>query len=264
MLEVPREEEPRDNRGAGGEDVMETGQGAMLIDEVMPDFDATIIEHVVIDASPEAVHETARDMDFLQIRSPLVDAVMFVRGLPGRIARRLSARPAPAPPPAMRLADLFDDPADPDGLAEWLALGEVPGRELVFGAIGKVWQPDIDWQPVTSDAFREFAEPDYAKIVAGFSIRNYGADRTLLSYEARTAGTDDAARRKFLRYWWLVRRFVHFVMRAAVLTVKDLAEGRGTAPSPPSTGGAHYSSETGARPRALSGKRISSSETPTP
>ncbi len=53
-----------------------------------------------------------------------------------------------------------------------------------------------------------------------------------MSYEARTAGTDDAARRKFLRYWWLVRRFVHVVMRAAVVTIKESAEQTASDPAP--------------------------------
>ena len=198
--------------------------GGMLLDEVLPAFDATIIEHVVIDAPPAAVYEAARGMDFLQVHSPLLDAIMLARGLPARIGRKLRDRPTPPSPPAMRLADMFDTPASANGLPGWVALGELPGRELVFGAVGKVWQPDIDWKTVSPDAFQGFAEPDYAKLAVGFSIRDYGNDRSLLSYEARTAGTDAGARRKFLRYWWLVRRFVRVVMRAAAITVKDLAE----------------------------------------
>lgn len=205
---------------------MTTGSapGGMLIDELLPAFDATIIEHVVIDAPPEAVYEAAREMDFLQVHSPMLDAIMLARGLPARIGHMLRDGPAPPPPPAMRLADMFDGSADVEVLPGWVALGEVPGKELVFGAVGKVWQPDIDWKTVAADAFQDFAEPDYAKIAVGFSIRGYGSDRTLLSYEARTAGTDAGARRKFLRYWWLVRRFVGVVMRAAATTVKGLAE----------------------------------------
>lgn len=203
----------------------------MLIDEVLPDFDTTIIEHIVIDAPCDVVHEAARDMDFLQVHSPIVDTVMFVRGLPERVGRRLGRSARPGPPPAMRLADFFDDAGDPDALEGWVGVGEVPGRELVFGAIGKVWQPDIEWRSVAADEFGEFSEPGYAKIAAGFSVRDYGSGRTLLSYEARTVGTGTTARRMFLRYWWLVRPFVRLVMRAAVATVKDLAESRETAPN---------------------------------
>ena len=196
----------------------------MLIDRVLPRFDATIIEHIVVDAPPEVVVRTAREMDFLQIHTPLVDALMAARGLPARIGRRFGNRPAPPPPPAMRLADLFDAPGSADALEGWVGLGEEPGRELVFGAVGKFWQASIDWRTVTAEAFPTFDEPDHAKIAAGFSVREYGSHRTLLSYEARTAATDPAARRKFLRYWRLVRWFVGVVMRAALVTIKDLAE----------------------------------------
>ncbi len=202
----------------------------MLIDEVLPDYDATVIEHIVIDAPCEVVHQAVREMDFLQVRSPAVDTLMALRALPERIVGLLGRRPQRPPPPSMRLADMFDRDAAQDGTASdgglegWLALGEVPGQELVFGAIGKVWQPDIDWRTVTAEEFPDFTEPDYAKLAAGFSVRPYGANRSLLSYEARTSGTDAAAGRKFLRYWWLVRRFVQVVMHAALLTAKDLAE----------------------------------------
>lgn len=215
---------PDDDGAAMRTDSEVNAKETMLIDEVLSPFDATIIEHIVIDAPPVVVYETAREMDFMQIHSPLVDAVMNVRTLPTRVGSLLGAKPAPSAAPTMRLAELLDRSAEPEGLEGWLGLGEVPGREIVFGAIGKVWQPDIDWKSVSAEEFRDFAEPDYAKVAVGFSIRAYGTERSLLSYEARTAGTDDAARQKFLRYWWLVRRFVHFVMRAAVVTVKDLAE----------------------------------------
>ena len=197
----------------------------MLIDDALPDFDATIVEHLVIDAPCDVVYRTTREMNFLDIHSPTVDTLMFVRGLPGQVLGRLGRRPQPPPPPTMRLADMLDGVAESDGgLEGWLALGEVPGREIAFGAIGKVWQPDIDWKSVAAEEFADFAEPDYAKIAAEFSIRPYGPHRALLSYEARTAGTDAEASGRFLRYWWLVRPFVRIVMRAAVLTVRDLAE----------------------------------------
>jgi hypothetical protein len=196
---------------------------AMLIDELMPDFDATIVEHIVVDAPPETVYDATRTMDFLQIHSPMLDAAMLARGVPSKIAQALG-KPAPPPPPSMRLSDMFDGPAGPEVLEGWLALGEVEGRELVFGAIGKVWQPDIEWKSVPRNEFAAFDEPDFAKLVVNFSVRHYGLTRTLLSYEARTRGTDEQARRKFLRYWWIVDRFVSYVMRAAVRTAKELAE----------------------------------------
>ena len=69
----------------------------MLIDEVLSEFDATIDEHIVIDASPDAVYEAARGMDFMQVHSPILDAAMFVRGLPQKLGQRLDDRPPPPP-----------------------------------------------------------------------------------------------------------------------------------------------------------------------
>lgn len=200
----------------------QSGSGGMLIDEFLPLFDETIVEHLVIDAPPEIVYRTVREMDFLSIHSPLMDAAMFVRMLPDRIGRWIRREPPPPPPPAMRLADLFEGGAEPEVLEGWVPLGEEPSRELVFGAVGKVWQPQIEWRRVPPGEFAAFAEAGFAKIAAGFSMRSYGEGRTLLSYEARTAGTDEESRRRFRRYWWLVNLFVGVVLRAALRTAKDL------------------------------------------
>jgi hypothetical protein len=203
---------------------MTTTTRAMLIDQLLPDFDETMVEHGLINAPIEEVYRTVRNMDFLDIHSPLMDAAMFVRGVPIRIGRMIRKTPPPPPPPSMRLSDMFDGDVDPEILEGWAPLAEEPPHEIVFGAAGKVWQPDIEWKRVPPEEFAAFDEPGFAKIAAGFSLRSYGKRRTLLSYEARTAGTDEASRAKFRRYWWLVRVGVGFVMRAAVKTAKELAE----------------------------------------
>lgn len=199
-------------------------KAALLIDDVLPEFDETIVEHVVIDAQPDTVYEAVSNMDFLEISSPLMDAAMFVRGLPGRIGRRMRGdEPLPAPPSAT-LADMFDGTGESEVFQDWVGLGEDPPHEIVFGAAGKVWQPDIEWKPLSAEEFADFDEPGFAKIAANFSLREYGDNRTLLTYEARTANTDADSRRRFRRYWWLVHAFVGVVMRAALRTAKDLAE----------------------------------------
>jgi hypothetical protein len=55
------------------------------------------------------------------------------------------------------------------------------------------------------------------------SLRSYGRQRTLLSYEARTQATDEAARRAFLRYWSLVSPGVGVVMRSALAVIAQEA-----------------------------------------
>ncbi|ODR08730.1 hypothetical protein BHQ21_06040 [Mycobacterium sherrisii] len=186
----------------------------MLIEEAVPTFDAMIAEHVVVAADPATVFRAARGLDLLTVRTPLLAASMWIRVVPAR----LRGKAAPAPP---RLVI-----ADNAGLPGWLLLGELPDRELAFGAVGKFWQPVIEWRDVASADFRGFAEPGWGKIAANFSVVPYGERHTLLSYQCRTVTTDPGSRQKFLRYWWLIRPFVAHIMRATLRTIKGDAERR--------------------------------------
>jgi hypothetical protein len=114
--------------------------------------------------------------------------------------------------------------ADGTGLPGWLLLGERIGREIAFGAVGKFWQPVIEWRDVPLADFASFTEPGWGKIAANFSVLPYGQSSTLLSYECRTITTDLESRRQFLRYWWLIRPFVRHIMRATLKKIRADAE----------------------------------------
>lgn len=197
---------------------------AMLIDRYLPSFQATQIEHLVVDADIGTTWAALVDLDLLDVHSPPLDAAFFVRGLPARVMTRLGRTPAGGDtgPTALRLWGI--DEHDVEG---WLPLGERPGREVAFGAIGRFWKPNIEWYDVTTmtaEQFAAFDEPGWGKIAANFSLRQYGAERTLVSYEARTATSDRDSAQKFARYWSLIRPFVGYVERAALATVRRDAE----------------------------------------
>ncbi len=183
----------------------------LLIESLMPTFDAVISEHLVVRADPATTFRAAEGLDLLTVRTPLVVVPMWIRGLPAR----WSGQAAPPPP---RLV-IGEGPAMPG----WLLLGTTPGREIAFGAVGKFWQPVIEWRDVAQPEFRRFAEPGWGKIAANFSVAQYG-ENTLLSYECRTVTTDPESRQRFLRYWWLIRPFVSHIMRATLAKVKADAE----------------------------------------
>ncbi|MCX2931303.1 hypothetical protein ORI20_13540 [Mycobacterium sp. CVI_P3] len=191
---------------------MTTGVEGMVIDAALPSYDVAISEHVVVQADPSATYRAARGLDLLRVHSPLLDAAMWVRELPSRLA----GRPAP---PLSRLVV-----GEGVGLPGWLVLGERDGTEIAFGAVGRFWQPVIEWRSVDAAEFAGFTEPGWGKIAANFSVRPYGSAKTLLSYECRTATTDPRSRRRFGRYWWLVRPFVAHIMRATVRQIKMDAE----------------------------------------
>ena len=111
----------------------------------------------------------------------------------------------------------------------WLPLGEVAEHEIAIGAVGRFWQPAIEWYDVsamTPERFAAFDEPGWGRIAASLSLRPYGTRRTLLSYEARTALGDPGSARRFARYWLFVRPFARHIMRAALATVAADAEAR--------------------------------------
>jgi hypothetical protein len=191
---------------------MSAGAAPLIIDAAMPTFDVSIAEHIIVRADPATTFRAARELDFLTVRTPLLDAAMWVRGLPARVTRQ-----AATPPPRLVLAE-------GDELPGWAVLGEQPDRELAFGAVGKFWQPSIEWRDTPAEEFARFAEPGWGKIAASFSVLPYGDDATLLSYECRTVTTDAEARRDFARYWRLVRPFIAHIFRATVRTIRDDAE----------------------------------------
>lgn len=195
------------------------GADELLIDAMMPRFDATLLRHAVVDAPPARVWEAVRALDLMDVgaQAPLARALMWLRGAPDALGRRLRGLPAPPPPERLPLTA-------PEGYG-WMMLGERPGREIVVGAVGHFWTPAIRWRDdVRPEDFATFDEPGYAAIAWGFTLRPYGDARTLLTTECRTRATDDAARRGFRRYWALVRPFVGYIIGLSPRCVKRTAE----------------------------------------
>lgn len=122
----------------------------MLIESAMPAFDAVIAEHIIVAADPSTTFEAARTLDLLTVRSPLLAASIWIRALPARLVGR-------AAPPLPQLV------VATGGLPGWLLLGERPGREIAFGAVGKFWRPIIEWRDVPQGEFSSFSQPGCGK-----------------------------------------------------------------------------------------------------
>jgi hypothetical protein len=103
-------------------------------------------------------------------------------------------------------------------------LGERPGRELVFGAVGRPWKASIEWRRVEAEHFPSFDEAGWAKMAAAFVVHPYGSCRSLLSYEARTACTDPVSTARFRRYWTLVAPGIGIVLRGTLQAVRSATE----------------------------------------
>jgi hypothetical protein len=187
----------------------------MLLDSLMPEFDATRIEHRVIDGSPADVYEAAIHADFVDAvrRSRIVRGLFALRAAMERVVATARGSQVVNPPePTLRLAEMPEH-------GDWVRLGTDPPNEFAFGVIGRFWGGETAFEQIDSSAFTSFDSPGYAKIAASLSLRSYGDQRTLLSYEARTQATDETARRAFLRYWTLVSPGVGVVMRSLLALI---------------------------------------------
>jgi hypothetical protein len=184
-------------------------QNQDLLDAHLPTYDVVLTEHLVVDADTSVTFEAAKNFDFLTTRSLLVTGLMTARSLPSR----LLGRPV-VDPQTLMLA------RDSGALPGWLLLGEVHGREIVFGAVGTFWKPDIDWHDLPAERFADFSEPGWGKIACHLLVRPDGPGRSVLSYECRTATTDPLSRAQMSRYWWLIRPVVGYVLRAVLRTIR--------------------------------------------
>jgi hypothetical protein len=161
-------------------------------------------------------YEAILDAD---LRDPIIDALFSVREIAQRLRRKWRGQSAPPAKGPVTFRNM-DGGAGPG----FIRLVEEPGVELVVGSVGRFWKSDYGGRPVASEEFALFHEPGYAKLAIALSVRPLGAVGSLLRYEARTATTDEKARRAFRRYWRVIRPGVALVMCRAVGRIRREAE----------------------------------------
>lgn len=106
----------------------------------------------------------------------------------------------------------------------WVLLAREPERELTLGLIGKFWQTDFGFRHMPDrERFIAFDEPDYAKIVTTFRLEDIPSGTRLIT-ETRVHTTDEAAARKFNRYWRLIQPVAGLTVRSMPNAIKRRAE----------------------------------------
>ena len=108
----------------------------------------------------------------------------------------------------------------------WGTLAEVPGREIVMGAVTQPWLADVVFQPLAPDEFIAFHQPGYVKIVWTLRADPDGAAASIFRTETRVVTTDPSARAKFRRYWWFASPGIIVIRWASLDVVKSEAERR--------------------------------------
>jgi hypothetical protein len=202
----------------------------MLLDDFLPVYDVSDSVATVVNADLAATWNALMEVDLIDVgrRRPLVGALGALRMLPDVVSHVLHGELPERPPEHMRLRDMTALPLDKGG---WVLLGERPRDEIALGLVGKFWRPVIEFAKVTTEQFRDFAEPGYAKTVYSLSVRPINEHRTLLSGVMRTATTDEHARRWFRRYWTFgVGSGAHVLVNGLLDVTREMAEARAGVP----------------------------------
>jgi len=186
-----------------------TGFADPLLDRFFPRYDIVERHHVRIDAPASIVYAAAREMDLRQ--SIIASAIFETRGLV------LGAERAERTTRGL-LAEML-------GIG-WGILDEVPGREIVLGAICRPWEANVQFQPLAPDVFAAFGEPGYVKIAWTLRADPLPDGSTRFVTETRAVGTDECARRRFRNYWSFVAPGVAVIRWLMLRPVKQEAERR--------------------------------------
>ena len=195
-----------------------TTREPLLIERILPEYDALTIQHVVVGATPAETYAAIERTDIAG--GGLANTLSQLRDLPNRVERWWRHEPEPLTGKRVTFRDLEE--------AGWVKLAEQPRVELVSGLVGKFWQRDYGVERVSPEEFAGFDRPGFAKVAVSLSVRPYGEGRTLLTYETRTATTDEEARRRFRRYWRVVGIGANLLMRTALRLIKEEAERGGS------------------------------------
>jgi len=179
-----------------------------LLDRFMPTYEIVERHRVLVGAPACATFKAACDVDLQQSR--IVRAIFRGREL--------------------ALASNRDTTERPRGLLAfttsigWGILAEVPGREVVVGAVTEPWKANVVFRALPPDEFAAFKDPGYVKIAWTLRADPVGDDRSWARTEMRATTTDGGSRARFRRYWSIFSPGIVVIRYVLLRLVKANAE----------------------------------------
>lgn len=181
-----------------------------LLDRFMPECEVSDQHARRIDAPAEVALAAACTSELG--RSPVVRAIFKAREL-------VFGRPA-------------NEVVASGGLVEemkavgWGVLADLPGREIVFGAVTQPWKSDVTFRALPPEAFAAFTEPGYVKIIWMLRADPISATESILRTETRASTTDAPTRARFRWYWSLLSPGIKIIRLVMLAEAKTEAERR--------------------------------------
>jgi hypothetical protein len=166
----------------------------VTLDEALPEYDFSERHARHVAAPPERVDEAVRAVTTGDM--PLARLLFALRAVPPKLRGRTS-RPRPTDVPLLELALRSFG---------FEVLGDVGGEAVVIGMIGQPWKlagGETRGFERPED-FISFTEPGFVKAAMDFRFEPEGSG-TRLTTETRVLATDPVSRRRFRRYWLVIR-----------------------------------------------------------
>ena len=213
------------------------GDADPLLDVFMPKYDVAERHHLGVAAPAAVTFGALMDMDLEQ--SQLVRAIFKGRQL-------LLGAEADAATTRSTLVAATKE-------LGWVVLAEMPGHEIVMGAVTRPWEPNVVFRGIPAEQFSAFDEPEYVKIVWTLRADAISPYSSVARSETRAIATDASARRKFRWYWARFSAGIVLIREVSMRVVKKEAErrsrGQASLPGGVSTGGAAVTPATANRPK---------------
>jgi hypothetical protein len=178
------------------------------LDIFMPVYDVVDRHRQRVNAPAAATLEAARTMALSSL--PAVHAIIRAREV------LLGAKQVGREGPTELVPEMLS--------LGWGLLDEIPGREIVMGAVTKPWEANVTFRAIPREAFAAFDEPDYVKIAWTLRADPVDATRSVFRTETRATATDAGARAKFRLYWACLSPGIRIIRRAALRPVAREAE----------------------------------------
>jgi hypothetical protein len=173
------------------------------LDDFLPAYEFSERHSVAIEAPTGRIDQALRTLSIADI--PIAGALWWLR----------------------RLGRAYGDSTKPfiGGELPGVVLEDVPGEGIVLGLTGQFWRVlggERDAAaPTTAEEFLAYARPDTCKAVIDFRVR-----ASSLTTETRVHVADPEARRKFRRYWFVVRPFSGLTRILLLRAARRRAEAR--------------------------------------
>ena len=180
-----------------------------LLDDFIPTYDIVERHRIRVAAPADITLAAARDQDLLHV--PLVRAIFKAREI------AMGATPGEPQPRGLLAATQA---------LGWGVLAEMPGREIVVGAVTKPWEADVTFQALPPADFAAFAQPGFVKIVWTLRADPLDRENSIFRTETRAVATDAEARARFRAYWAFASPGIALIRRLSLRPLKHEAERR--------------------------------------